>query len=123
MNKIFSSNEDIIQLIKDGEHDDIGAEKLKGLLKILPEVDELDMLKSFNGDFNKLGNAEKFLIQLTSLSKYSLPHNIQFSDNNEIICFSYKLRIESMLLKEEFASNMGYLEPSINSMIIAAQGI
>lgn len=36
--------------------------------------------------------------------------------------FSYKLRIESMLLKEEFASNMGYLEPSINSMITAAQG-
>lgn len=66
---LCSSNEDIIQLIQDGEHDDIGAEKLKGLLKILPEVDELDMLKSFTGDFHKLGNAEKFLLQLTSLSK------------------------------------------------------
>lgn len=65
----FSSNEDIVQLIRDGEHDEIGAEKLKGLLKILPEVDELDMLKSFDGDFSKLGNAEKFLIQLTNLSK------------------------------------------------------
>lgn len=64
-----SSNEDIIMLIKNGEHDEIGAEKLKGLLKLLPEVDELDMLKSFNGDFNKLGNAEKFLLQLTSLPK------------------------------------------------------
>lgn len=64
-----SSNEEIIQLIRDGEHDDIGAEKLKGLLKLLPEVDELDMLKSFTGDFNKLGNAEKFLLQLTSLPK------------------------------------------------------
>ncbi|KAJ8985106.1 hypothetical protein NQ317_019792 [Molorchus minor] len=72
------SNEDIIQLIRNGEHDEIGSEKLKGLLKILPEVDELDI---------------------------------------------YKLRIESMLLKEEFASNMGYLEPSINSMIIAAQDL
>lgn len=28
-----------------------------------------------------------------------------------------------MLLKEEFASNMSYLEPSINSMVIAAEGI
>lgn len=65
----FSSNEDIVQLIQDGEHDEIGTEKLKGLLKILPEVDELDMLKSFDGDFSKLGNAEKFLIQLTNLSK------------------------------------------------------
>lgn len=35
---------------------------------------------------------------------------------------SYKLRIESMLLKEEFASNMSYLEPSINSMIVAGEG-
>ncbi|CAG9858239.1 unnamed protein product [Phyllotreta striolata] len=99
-----SSNEDIVQLIKNGEHDDIGSEKLRGLLKLLPEVDELDMLKSFNGNYNKLGNAEKFLIQLTNLS-------------------NYKLRIESMLLKEEFTSNMSYLEPSINSMIIAAQDL
>ncbi|XP_018332237.1 formin-J [Agrilus planipennis] len=99
-----SSNEDIVQLIKNGEHDDIGAEKLKGLLKILPEVDELDMLKSFTGDYNKLGNAEKFLMQLTSLS-------------------NYKLRIESMLLKEEFASNMNYLEPSIRSMKAAAEDL
>ncbi|KAH1022552.1 hypothetical protein HUJ04_011938 [Dendroctonus ponderosae] len=97
-----SSNEDIIRLIKHGEHDKIGIEKLKGLLKILPEVDELDMLKSFDGDWRKLGNAEKFLIQLTSLS-------------------NYKLRIESMLLKEEFESNMSYVKPSIHSMIIAAQ--
>ncbi|KAJ8891987.1 hypothetical protein PR048_004552 [Dryococelus australis] len=35
---------------------------------------------------------------------------------------SYKLRIESMLLKEEFAANMGYLEPSINAMILAGEG-
>lgn len=64
-----SSNEDIIQLIKDGGHDDIGAEKLRGLLKILPEIDELEMLKSFDGDKSKLGNAEKFLMQLISVPK------------------------------------------------------
>lgn len=41
----------------------------------------------------------------------------------EYICFcSYKLRIESMLLKEEFAANMSYLEPSISAMIVAANG-
>lgn len=28
-----------------------------------------------------------------------------------------------MLLKEEFASNMGYLEPSIHAMITAADGL
>lgn len=28
-----------------------------------------------------------------------------------------------MLLKEEFAANMGYLEPSINSMILAGEDL
>ncbi|GLH12264.1 Protein diaphanous [Gryllus bimaculatus] len=99
-----SCNEDIIQLIRNGEHDDIGAEKLRGLLKILPEVDELEMLRSFDGDKAKLGNAEKFLLQLIEVP-------------------NYKLRIESMLLKEEFAANMGYLEPSINAMIVAGEDV
>lgn len=69
MKCIYSSNEDIIQLIRNGDHDEVGTEKLRGLLKILPEVDELDMLKSYSGDFDKLGNAEKFILQLTALSK------------------------------------------------------
>ncbi|CAH0390583.1 unnamed protein product, partial [Bemisia tabaci] len=99
-----SSNEDIIQLIKDGEHDDIGAEKLRGLLKLLPEVDEIEMLRGFDDDRSKLGNAEKFLLQLIEVP-------------------NYKLRIESMLLKEEFAANMSYLEPSINAMIVAGEDL
>uniref|UniRef100_A0A336JWL9 CSON001319 protein n=1 Tax=Culicoides sonorensis TaxID=179676 RepID=A0A336JWL9_CULSO len=97
------SNEDIIQLIKNGAHDDIGAEKLRGLLKILPEVDELEMLKLFEGDRSRLGNAEKFLLQL-----------IQVPD--------YKLRIESMLLKEEFVANINYLQTCINAMLCAGDG-
>ena len=60
---------DIIQTIKDGEHDDFGAEKLKGLMKILPEMDEIEMLKSFPGDKSKIGNAEKFILQLVDVSK------------------------------------------------------
>ncbi|XP_073969429.1 FH2 domain-containing protein formin 3 isoform X2 [Rhodnius prolixus] len=99
-----SSNEDIIQLIRNGEHDDIGAEKLRGLLKILPELDELEMLRNFDGDKSKLGNAEKFLLQLIEVP-------------------NYKLRIESMLLKEEFAANMSYLEPSISAMIVAGEDL
>lgn len=99
-----TSNEDIIELIRNGEHSDIGAEKLRGLLKILPEFDELDMLKSFNGDRNRLGNAEKFLLQLLEIP-------------------NYKLRIESMLLKEEFAANVTYLDPYINAMIFAGDDL
>ena len=64
-----SSNEDIIQMILDGDHDDFGAEKLKGLIKILPEMDEIEMLKSFDGDKTKLGNAEKFVLALVEVPK------------------------------------------------------
>ena len=64
-----SSNEDIIQMILDGDHDDFGAEKLKGLMKIMPEMDEIEMLKSFDGDKTKLGNAEKFVLALVEVPK------------------------------------------------------
>ncbi|EDV38850.2 uncharacterized protein Dana_GF25007, isoform C [Drosophila ananassae] len=99
-----TSHEEIIQLIRQGAHEEIGAERLRGLLKIMPEVDELDMLKSFNGDKARLGNAEKFLLQLLEVP-------------------NYKLRIESMLLKEEFAANVAYLEPCINSMLYAGDDL
>lgn len=56
-------------MIVNGEHEKIGLEKLRGLLKILPEIDELEMLKNFNGDKERLGNAEKFLIQLIHIPK------------------------------------------------------
>lgn len=64
-----TSHEEIIQLIRQGAHEEIGAERLRGLLKIMPEVDELDMLTSFNGDKARLGNAEKFLLQLLEVPK------------------------------------------------------
>ncbi|XP_022216703.2 FH2 domain-containing protein 1 isoform X1 [Drosophila obscura] len=99
-----TSNADIIQLIRQGAHEEIGAERLRGLLKIMPEVDELDMLKGFNGDKARLGNAEKFLLQLLEVP-------------------NYKLRIESMLLKEEFAANVAYLEPCINAMLYAGDDL
>lgn len=37
--------------------------------------------------------------------------------------FSYKLRIESMLLREEFAANLSYLEPCINAMLFAGDDL
>ena len=58
-----------MSIIKNGEHSDIGAEKLRGLLKLLPESDELEMLKSFSGDKTKLATAEKFLLQLMDVSQ------------------------------------------------------
>ena len=56
-------------MIVDGDLETFGAEKLKELLKLLPESDEVEMLKSFEGDRAKLGMAEKFLMQLIEVPK------------------------------------------------------
>ncbi|PRD29069.1 UNVERIFIED_CONTAM: Fhdc1 [Trichonephila clavipes] len=97
-----SSHESIVRILEDGAHQDLGAERLRGLLKILPEADEVELLKNFDGEKTKLGNAEKFLLQLLEVP-------------------SYKLRVESMLLKEEFLANQEFLENSIETIRCAAQ--
>lgn len=45
----------------------MGVERLRGLHKVLPEPDEVDMLKSYSGDVTRLGNAEKFYMELIKL--------------------------------------------------------
>merc|ERR550534_2539536 len=97
-----SSNDDIIDMVVSGDFHDFEPEKLRGLMKILPEQDEIEMLKSWEGDTKKLGNAEKFILQLISVK-------------------NYRLRVECMLLKAEFEANMSFLEPSIEAMLTAGE--
>ena len=83
---IFSSNEDIIEMVVNGDFHEFEPEKLRGLMKILPEPDEvvfreslnnilkysffqIEMLKSWEGDTKKLGNAERFILQLINVKK------------------------------------------------------
>jgi len=37
-------------------------------MKVLPQSDEIETLKSFSGDTDKLGNAESFFMELITLS-------------------------------------------------------
>eukprot|EP00092_Neocalanus_flemingeri_P032005 GFUD01034784.1.p1 GENE.GFUD01034784.1~~GFUD01034784.1.p1 ORF type:complete len:1576 (+),score=438.20 GFUD01034784.1:631-4728(+) len=85
-----------------GDFHDFEPEKLRGLMKILPETDEMEMLKSWEGDTKKLGNAERFILQLIAVK-------------------NYRLRVECMLLKAEFEANMSFLEPSIEAMLTAGE--
>ena len=39
----FSSNDDIIEMLTAGDHDDFGSEKLKSLMKLLPETEEVNL--------------------------------------------------------------------------------
>lgn len=65
-------------MLRVGAQGAVGAERLRGLLRLLPELDELDVLKAFNGDASKLGNAEKFLMQLIQLPKYVFFYNQKY---------------------------------------------
>ncbi|XP_052794469.1 inverted formin-2-like isoform X2 [Mya arenaria] len=87
-------NDVIVELIKSGEARSLGVEKLKGLLKLLPNQDEVELLHSFDGDVERLGDAEKFFHGLIKLE-------------------DFKLRIEMMILKGDFNSQLGSVRPNI----------
>ncbi|CAL1536506.1 unnamed protein product [Lymnaea stagnalis] len=88
------NNAAIVDLIRKGEARSIGVEKLKGLIKILPQADEVELIHNFDGDPEKLGNAEKFFLQLMSVP-------------------CYKLRLELMLLKSDFQSQLSSVRSNL----------
>ncbi|XP_055894126.1 inverted formin-2-like isoform X1 [Biomphalaria glabrata] len=94
------NNAAIVDLIRKGEARNIGVEKLKGLIKILPLMDEAEMIQNYDGDADKLGNAEKFFMQLISVP-------------------CYKLRLELMLLKSDFQNQLS----SVRSNLLLLSGI
>ncbi|XP_033631464.1 inverted formin-2-like isoform X2 [Asterias rubens] len=98
-------NDKIIELIQKGDPQEFGgAERLKGLMRVIPEKDEIEMLKNFDGDKAKLGSAETFYLLLSSIP-------------------NYQLRIEGMLLKEEFTANVAYLKPALATLQKASNDI
>ncbi|XP_060063512.1 uncharacterized protein LOC132543969 [Ylistrum balloti] len=97
-------NDQIVQLLRDGVSERFESERLKGLLRILPDPDEIERLQNFDGDKERLGSAEKFFLCLLGLPQY-------------------KLRIEGMLVKEEFKANMDYIKPHVEAVIETANEI
>jgi len=79
------THSEVVEKIREGQNDAIGQEKLLGLMKILPATDEIEMIRNFDGDTTKLGNAEKFYKELITLS-------------------DFKLRLETMIVQTEFES-------------------
>ncbi|KAM9787257.1 inverted formin-2 isoform X1 [Syngnathus typhle] len=88
------SNEDFVMMIQKGDRSRFDVEVLKQLLKLLPEKHEIENLKSFQGEKEKLANVDRF---------FTLLLNVQ----------SYQLRIECMLLCEETASVLEILRPKV----------
>ncbi|XP_073841319.1 uncharacterized protein [Musca autumnalis] len=96
--KGLETDDDIIELVRSAKHQAMGSEKIKRLLKLLPEMDELDVIRNFKGNRDELVRAEKFLLKL-----------IEIPD--------YKLRLECMAFKEDFNENFEQLNASIKTVI------
>uniref|UniRef100_A0A3Q2YCD5 Inverted formin 2 n=1 Tax=Hippocampus comes TaxID=109280 RepID=A0A3Q2YCD5_HIPCM len=88
------SNEDFVMMIQKGDRTRFDVEVLKQLLKLLPEKHEIENLKSFQGEKEKLANVDRFFTLLLTVE-------------------CYQLRIECMLLCEETTSVLDMLQPKV----------
>ncbi|XP_059491246.1 inverted formin-2-like isoform X2 [Neocloeon triangulifer] len=93
--------EGLLAAIQEGNGRILGADKLRGLLRLLPEPDELAMIKAHQLDEKmRLGDAESFYLQL-----------------NEVPSFA--LRIRAMLQREEFRPTVKELRPQLSAVLKA----
>ncbi|XP_053399778.1 inverted formin-2-like isoform X2 [Mercenaria mercenaria] len=92
------NNRQIVDMIKEGDINKIGNERLRGLQKILPDTEDLKPILEYSGDRGQLGNAEQFYLDLQSLD-------------------GYKLRIDAMVLKLDFASFIEKFRPLMQTFI------
>ena len=96
--------DELIAYIRSGQStDDGGVERLKMLVPLLPTEEELQTLKNYTGNREELGTAECFLFKLLEVP-------------------DYKLRIESIILKEEFGVFISTIEPDLRTIVTACQG-
>ncbi|KAG3031149.1 hypothetical protein JG687_00001540 [Phytophthora cactorum] len=85
------SSEDIKNAIYALDGQTLGSEVLNVLISISPTLEEIDMLKNYDGDVKLLGNVEKFFLDLLTIPRYT----------QRIKCFRYKLQFENRILETQ----------------------
>ncbi|KAM8915931.1 inverted formin-2 isoform 2-T2 [Spinachia spinachia] len=97
-------NEDFAAMIESGDRTRFDVEVLKQLIKLLPEKHEIENLKSFQGEKDKLANVDRFYTSLLTVP-------------------CYQLRIDCMLLCEETSSVLDMLKPKVKLVEEACQSL
>ncbi|XP_071601514.1 inverted formin-2-like [Heliangelus exortis] len=97
LKQLKCSNEEIAAMIQKGDKSKLDAEILKQLLKLLPEDQEINSLKSCKEDKSVLTNVDQFYLHLLEVP-------------------SYQLRIECMLICEETKILLECLWPKVQAM-------
>uniref|UniRef100_A0AAV1UQK8 Uncharacterized protein n=1 Tax=Peronospora matthiolae TaxID=2874970 RepID=A0AAV1UQK8_9STRA len=85
------SSEDIKRAIYALDGEKLGSEVLNVLISISPTLEEIDMLKNYDGDATLLGNVENFFLDLLTIPRYT----------QRIKCFRYKVQFESRILETQ----------------------
>ncbi|KAG7395441.1 hypothetical protein PHYBOEH_003732 [Phytophthora boehmeriae] len=85
------SSEDIKNAIYALDGQKLGSEVLNVLISISPTLEEIDLLKNYDGDEKLLGNVEKFFLDLLTIPRYT----------QRIKCFRYKLQFENRILETQ----------------------
>uniref|UniRef100_A0A8C5RXZ4 Inverted formin 2 n=1 Tax=Laticauda laticaudata TaxID=8630 RepID=A0A8C5RXZ4_LATLA len=98
------TNEEVVKMIQEGDRTKFDVEVLKQLLKLLPEKHEIENLKAFKEEKEKLANADQFYLLLLGVP-------------------SYQLRIECMLMCEETAVLLEMLQPKAETIRRACEDL
>ncbi|XP_071664724.1 inverted formin-2-like [Patagioenas fasciata] len=96
------SNEEIVAMIQKGDRSKLDAERLKQLLKLLPDDHEINGLKSCKEEKSELADADQFYLNLLEVP-------------------SYQLRIECMLICEETKILLECLWPKAEAIRTACE--
>ncbi|XP_060951392.1 FH2 domain-containing protein 1 [Limanda limanda] len=96
------SNRSIVEDIRRGEGKTYGAELLKDLLKLLPEAEEIKKLQMFTGDPDKLTLVDSFMFLLIQVPRF-------------------EVRIEAMVLHEEFVPSCAVMSREIDAVRVATK--
>uniref|UniRef100_A0A8C6UFU3 FH2 domain containing 1 n=1 Tax=Neogobius melanostomus TaxID=47308 RepID=A0A8C6UFU3_9GOBI len=96
------SNRVIVEDIRKGEGKAYGAELLKDLLKLLPDVEEVKKLQAFKGDPDKLTLVDSFMYLLIQVPWFDV-------------------RLEAMVLREEFFPSSVVMSNEIHVIRVATK--
>ncbi|TKR77381.1 hypothetical protein L596_018366 [Steinernema carpocapsae] len=102
--KQFKGPEVLMGYLEEDRADLIGLERLKVLCTLLPEDEESSTLRGYTGDMALLGTAEIFILSLISWK-------------------NYKLKLDSMILREEFQVTMEGVGPQIFMILEASKDL
>lgn len=71
------------------DEEKLGPEILNVLISTAPTLEEQDLLKNYEGDTEKLGNVEKFFLELLTIPRYT----------QRIKCMRFKMQFENRILE------------------------